>query len=107
MNDVAGAQNANMQLTGDDVAHVAHLARLSVKQEQLNRYAKDLSAILEYVGQLKEFDTTKVETAGQASGLANVLQPDVPNADKIVTVDFLRGAPAVEPPYLKVKAVLE
>jgi aspartyl-tRNA(Asn)/glutamyl-tRNA(Gln) amidotransferase subunit C len=95
------------QLTTEEVAHVAHLARLAVSPADLERYATQLSSILDYVHHLSEVDTTSVEPIGQISGLTNVLGSDEPAADPIDMSDFLSAAPASETPYVKVKAVLE
>lgn len=95
------------ELTIEEAAHVAHLARLAVNEADLARYATQLSAILAYVHHLSEVDTTGVEPIGQISGLTNVLGHDEPAADPIELKDFLAGTPASEPPYVKVKAVLE
>lgn len=94
-------------LTRDQVAHVAHLARLSLTDLELTTYTEQLSAILAYVDQLSSVDTENVVPVAQVTGLENVLQDDVVASDSIDRDAFLDGAPATESPYLKVKAVLE
>lgn len=95
------------KLSKEQVAHVAHLARLALTEDELEQYSQQLSAVLEYVDQLQTVETAGIEPVAQVTGLVNVLQDDEVAADPIVTADFLAGAPATEPPYLKVKAVLE
>lgn len=41
-----------MSITRDDIAKVAHLARLKLSDEDLERFGRDLEKISEYVGQL-------------------------------------------------------
>ena len=94
-------------LTKEEVAHVAHLARLDVTDAELEKYTEQLSAILDYVDQLSEVNTDGIEPLAQTTGLVNVLQQDAEAADMVSREDFLAGAPAAEPPYVKVKAVLE
>lgn len=94
-------------LTKEEVAHVAHLARLDVTEEELEKYTGQLSAILDYVDQLAEVNTDGVEPLAQTTGLVNVLQNDIVAADTVDREAFLAGAPAAEQPYVKVKAVLE
>lgn len=94
-------------LTPQQVAHIAHLARLSLTQEEQELYAKQLTAILGYVDQLSSVDTSNVAPVAQVSGLENVLQADSEASDHVDREAFLAGAPAAQPPYLKVKAVLE
>ncbi len=95
------------QLTKEEVAHVAHLARLAITEEELDRYTSQLSAILDYVDQLNKIDTTNIEPVAQVTGLVNVLAEDEVAADTVDRQALLHGAPAAESPYLKVKAVLE
>ncbi len=95
------------KLTKDQVAHVADLARLELSDTELERYTSQLSAILAYVDQLSQADTAGTQPVAQVTGLSNVLQDDQPAADSVDRQAFLAGAPAAEPPYLKVKAVLE
>jgi aspartyl-tRNA(Asn)/glutamyl-tRNA(Gln) amidotransferase subunit C len=94
-------------LTRDQVAHVAHLARLSLSDQELITYTDQLSAILAYVDQLSSVDTEHVVPVAQVTGLENVLQADAIASDTVDRESFLQGAPAAEPPYVKVKAVLE
>lgn len=94
-------------LTKEEVAHVAHLARLELSDAELDKYTEQLSDILGYVDQLSEVDTDGVEPLAQTTGLVNVLQEDIVAADSADREAFLKGAPATEAPYAKVKAVLE
>ena len=65
-----------MQLTADQVRHIATLARLHLSEEEVRRFAKELTQILAYVETLKEVDTASVEPTAQVTGLATVLRPD-------------------------------
>jgi aspartyl-tRNA(Asn)/glutamyl-tRNA(Gln) amidotransferase subunit C len=49
-----------MSLTPDDVKAIARLARLSIAEQDIPAYAKNLSSILEFVAQLEKADTTSV-----------------------------------------------
>lgn len=50
-----------MSLDRKAVAHIATLARIRVPESDLDGLAGELSAILEWVEQLNEVDTTSVE----------------------------------------------
>jgi aspartyl-tRNA(Asn)/glutamyl-tRNA(Gln) amidotransferase subunit C len=52
-------------LTEADVMHVAKLARLRLKTEEVPRMAEELSAIVSYVQKLSELDTTGVAPTAQ------------------------------------------
>lgn len=66
-----------MKLTKDEVEHLGRLARLSLTEEEKAQYAVELSAILEFVEQLQEVDTTDVEPTSQVTGLEDVYREDV------------------------------
>ena len=56
----------------EDVRHVADLANLELTAEELPRMARDLNAVLGYIAQMNELDTSAVEPmaqVGQALGL--------------------------------------
>ncbi|MDB5970973.1 MAG: gatC [Hydrocarboniphaga sp.] len=49
-----------MSLTADQIRQVAHLARLELKPEMTDAYARQLSNIMAMVGQLSQADTSNV-----------------------------------------------
>lgn len=55
----------NSVVTEADVVRVAELASLELTPEEMPRMARDLNAILGYVAQLNELDTTGVEPMAQ------------------------------------------
>jgi aspartyl-tRNA(Asn)/glutamyl-tRNA(Gln) amidotransferase subunit C len=52
------------QLTRDEVERIAALARLTLTSEEASRFARDLTAILEYAADIARVDTTDVPPAG-------------------------------------------
>ena len=60
------------------VRHVAHLARITVTDDEVRLYTEQLSKILEYVGQLGEVHTTDVEPMAHPQDSANVFRADQP-----------------------------
>lgn len=67
-----------MKLTKDQVRKVAKLANLPISANEEEKYAAQLSKILDYIEQLKKVDTQKVEPTYNVSGLSNVTSPDIP-----------------------------
>ena len=49
-----------MSLTLEEVEHIADLARLRLTDDEKARYRQQLSAILDYVVQLQELDTSGI-----------------------------------------------
>lgn len=94
-------------LSIEEIKHVAGLARLSLSDEELDRYGGQLSAVLGYIDQLKEVDTEGVEECAQVTGLENVYREDKAevwaNKERVAA---LSQAPGFEDSYIKVKKVL-
>ena len=65
-----------MSLTASDVRWVAHLARLELSEAELQTMTRQLSAILEYVDQLKQVNTDGVEPMAHALPVHNVFRDD-------------------------------
>ncbi len=97
-----------MQLSKQEIQHIAKLARLELTDEELKKYGGQLSAVLNYIDQLKEVDVKGVEPTAQVTGLVNVLREDeVENWDKQEIEEALDGAPEREGRFIKVKRVIE
>ena len=81
-----------MALSADEVRWVAHLARLQLTDAELATMTRQLSAIVEYVDQLKQVDTTGVEPLAHALEVRNVFRADEPGAS--LPVDEALGVAA-------------
>ena len=64
------------ELTAEQVAHVAKLARLDLSQEEAERFRKELSAIVGYVEVLRQVDTSQVPATLGVQPHSNVLRAD-------------------------------
>jgi aspartyl-tRNA(Asn)/glutamyl-tRNA(Gln) amidotransferase subunit C len=67
-----------MQITREEVLHVANLARLALTEEEVERFRGQLSAILEAVGKVSELDLAGVPPTSHPLDLVNVLAEDEP-----------------------------
>ncbi len=66
-----------MKITTDRVRRVADLARLELAPGEEGALTGQLNAILEYMDQLSEVDTTGVEPTSHVLPLTNVMRDDV------------------------------
>jgi aspartyl-tRNA(Asn)/glutamyl-tRNA(Gln) amidotransferase subunit C len=64
------------QISRDEVAHLARLARLALTDAELDSYAGQLDAILGHVSQIQAVDVTGVEPTGNPLKDVNVFRPD-------------------------------
>ena len=80
------------QISRDDVAHLARLARLTLTGGELDGFAGQLDAILEHVGRIQAVDVTGVEATDNPLKDVNVTRPDevVPS---LTQEEALSGAP--------------
>ena len=98
----------------DEVRHVAELANLELTAEELPRMARDLNAVLGYIAQMNELDTSAVEPmaqVGEALGIApaqsgETLRADVvkPSLDR---AEVMAAAPETDGRFFKVPKVIE
>jgi aspartyl-tRNA(Asn)/glutamyl-tRNA(Gln) amidotransferase subunit C len=97
-----------MNLSKDEIKHVAKLARLELTDAEFDKYGGQLSKVLNYIDQLKEVDIINVEPTAQVTGLENVLRPDeVKDWNGKEIKQALDGAPKREDDFIKVKRIME
>jgi len=94
------------KLPKTEVEHIARLARIELSETEKQRYADQLSAILDYVEELKQLDIKDVPDVGQITGLTNQLAADEIRGCELSRDELLKNAPATEKGYIKVKSVL-
>ncbi len=95
-----------MQISREDVDHVALLARLGLTDEERERFRTQLEQILAYVAQLNELDTSLVSPSAQVIGAANVTRPDTVRAG-LTAQQALANAPERSDAYFAVPPVLD
>jgi aspartyl-tRNA(Asn)/glutamyl-tRNA(Gln) amidotransferase subunit C len=98
--------NSMSKLSRDDVLKLARLSRLRLSAEEVEKFAAELSAILDYVEMLDKADTTGLEPTYQLTGLTNVTRPDEIKDYGYKLEELLKNAPALEDNQFKVKRVL-
>jgi aspartyl-tRNA(Asn)/glutamyl-tRNA(Gln) amidotransferase subunit C len=94
-----------VKITRETVLHVAGLARLSLSAEEVDTYARQLNAILDYMDELNALDTTGVEPTEHAIPLETPFREDrvLPSLDPEKS---LRNAPERSGTFFKVPKIL-
>ena len=95
-----------MALMIEEVEHVAHLARLRLSTEELEKMRTDLSAILDHIDMLKEVDVSGVAPTAQVTDLFNVMREDA-TRPALPREDALANAPDQRDGMFRVKAIFE
>ncbi|MFO0839432.1 MAG: Asp-tRNA(Asn)/Glu-tRNA(Gln) amidotransferase subunit GatC [Phycisphaerae bacterium] len=88
------------------VRHVAKLARLSLSDDEVRRFARQLAVIVDYISQLKDAETTGIEPLAHPLALCDVLRDDRP-AESLDVETALVNAPQRERTFFRVPAVLD
>ncbi|HVN25761.1 MAG TPA: Asp-tRNA(Asn)/Glu-tRNA(Gln) amidotransferase subunit GatC [Syntrophorhabdales bacterium] len=65
-----------MKVTKDVIEYVAHLGRLELDPDEIDRYTSQLDSILEYMDKLNSLDTSGVEPTTHAIPNVNVFRED-------------------------------
>ena len=88
-----------------DVAHVAHLARLSLTEEEVELFSGQLAKVLDHFQDVAALDTLEVPPTAHPLPLRNVLRPDQarPGLDRD---EVLAAAPSVEEGRFRVPRIL-
>jgi len=71
-----------MKLTNDEVKKLSELARIDLTSAEIKKYGEQLSSILDYVKQLEEVDTSKIELQSHHKDLNNVFRSDEVDQNK-------------------------
>ena len=93
-------------ISREEVAHLAHLARLAITDEELDRFAGQLDVILQAVARVGEVAADDIPPTSHTVPLTNVLRDDVvvPGLDRS---DVLAGGPDVAESRFRVPRILD
>jgi aspartyl-tRNA(Asn)/glutamyl-tRNA(Gln) amidotransferase subunit C len=92
-------------ITRDDVAHLAQLARLAVTDDELELFAGQLDVILSAVARIGEVAAADIPPTSHAVPLTNVVRPDVV-VPSLPRAEVLACAPSVEDDRFRVPRIL-
>lgn len=102
--------NDSQRVTVDEVRRVAELASLELTANEETRMQRDLNAILDYVAQLNELDTSKIEPMAQVSevlgGSSAALRADK-QLPSLPRERVMVSAPETDGSFFKVPKVIE
>jgi aspartyl-tRNA(Asn)/glutamyl-tRNA(Gln) amidotransferase subunit C len=98
------------KVTVADVERVAELAHLELAPEEIEPMLRDLNAILDYVAELNELDTSGIEPLAQVGELEHAAipqpRPDVV-APSLARAVVMAQAPETDGAFFKVPKVIE
>lgn len=93
-------------LSKEETQHIAKLARLGLSEEEIAKYQKDLSSILDYIEKLKEVNIEGVKPFTHSVEMVNMSRKDTKRKKtKEETDKLIKLMPESKDGYLKVKSV--
>jgi aspartyl-tRNA(Asn)/glutamyl-tRNA(Gln) amidotransferase subunit C len=112
MSDLAAAPpvpsgpSGRASITRDEVAHLAHLARIDLTDAELDHLAPQLSVILDSVAAVSAVAVDDIPPTSHALPLRNVFRPDEVRPS-LRPDDALAAAPSVEQQRFSVPRILD
>jgi aspartyl-tRNA(Asn)/glutamyl-tRNA(Gln) amidotransferase subunit C len=89
-----------MAITREEVLHVARLARLELTEAEVERFADQLSAILEAVSKVSELDLSDVPPTSHPLAVSNAWAEDEPRPC-LALDDVFANAPDRDSDYFR------
>jgi len=99
-------------ISKQDVQHIAKLARLGLTENEIKKFQKDLSSILDYFKSLKEIDVSKIEQTFHPAEHFFEKKLEIMREDKAehqspeIANKLIEAVPEKKGRHVKVKAVL-
>ena len=94
-----------MSVTLKDLDKIAHLARLSLKDGEKEKFLEQVNQILQYIEKLNEVDTTGIEPMSHSMDIINVMRDDV-NKESLDQKAALENAPKKNDEFFRVPKVV-
>jgi len=88
------------------VRRIAHLARIAIRDDEVEHLRGELNAMLAFVEQLLEADVVGVEPMTSVTPMVMKKRPDVVTDGEIAD-DIMKNAPAVQNHFFLVPKVVE
>lgn len=99
-------QHNEISLSKKDIEHIAHLARIDLRDGDCEKFQHQLTHILGYINKLQELDTHSIEPNFYMGQLKNVTREDNP-MNTFTKEEAFANAPSVESHCFKAPRILE
>ena len=90
-----------MEITRDQIKHLAHLSRLELSETELDAMQGDMTKILGFVAKIESLDLDGVQPLTQMSKSVDVMREDAV-ANMISKEEALKNAPDANSDYFRV-----
>ncbi len=66
-----------MKVTAQEVRYIAQLAKLEIREREMDKFVQEFNDILVYAGMLDRLDTSEVEPTAHVLSYGNVMREDI------------------------------
>ena len=95
-----------MKISEEEVKHIASLAKLELKEDEVEKYAEQLGQIAQFVEKLNEVDTNGVKPTAHILDIKNVFRKDE-RKESFKREEILKNAPSKDAGCISVPKVVE
>ena len=103
--NLEGTESTVAEFSRDDVSRIARLARIALKDEELDDIATQLDTIIDAVSKVRSVDTDGVESMSHPHSIEAGMREDVQKTT-LTQAEALDQAPAVEDDRFVVPQIL-
>lgn len=96
--------NNNKKLSAKEVRYIARLANLYLSEDEVEKFRRQLSEILDYIEMLSKVDIKNVKPTSQVTGLSNVTKEDVAGVS-LSQKEAIAASKQTHNGFIKVKAI--
>ncbi len=93
-------------ITKETIGYVAHLSRIELKPEELDKFSGQLKDILRFIDKLDKLDTEGTSPTSHILPVNNVLREDSPG-ESLSSKEALENAPCTRGNFFLVPKVIE
>lgn len=68
-----------------DVSHIAKLAKIPLKKGEEEKFSRQLSSVMEYIGQIEKIDTKSIKSRGQVTLEENRYRKDEVTPERMLS----------------------
>jgi len=95
-----------MAITKQSIEYVAHLSRIDLSPEELEKFSGQLAQIVAFIDKLKQLDVEHVSPTSHILPIQNVLRQDVPG-QSLPVAQVLADAPKQQDNLFAVPKILD
>lgn len=95
-----------MAISKEEIIHIAKLASLNLTEDEIEKYAKDMTDILEFAEIVNNLDTNEIKETVGINGEYNVFRKDEikPSMDRD---ELLKNSPSSEDGMFRIPKVIQ